>query len=440
MAATSLDHWQQQQCENRDIQCSICEEQYTDETGEFCPMLNPCCGGQTHCRQCATKYKKCLICGKESPVSKLLVNRDRIACVSLRITAKKIDSMTSAQLRELALDREKQEVEEELQKELLPRLAAVQKAREKLVNENIQLDVCMSRDNDILLTYAAKMADIQALLEDLNEQLSSIQVQKEAQERSLVEISERTSTAREDVLDFLNRMRSNDLLIGNTDSEINALNEEIARKRGFICTSAEKSQSLAHQHPSTTATSSSVFGQFKAPSSAFGPMESIDNCKYPRPSSYPPLPKTGTPIEKHIFDAAYNNDLAKLRALCKIWAGHEVIDRPNKALDDWSAIIAVAHIGYEESLRILIAASANLETVDKNGDNALIHAAVSGNTSVCRLLLNEGASLLTLNKKNKSALQEARENGRAAVVALFENFTRVDQPLEASTRVSAVAV
>jgi len=121
--------------------------------------------------------------------------------------------------------------------------------------------------------------------------------------------------------------------------------------------------------------------------------------------------RTVAPVGKQIYDAQETNDLNTLQSLCLEWAGNGlVIDWQNPVHEGSTAIIRAAMYGNDASLRILIAAGANLDfATNRTRDTALHLAARIGSVSICRILINEGAPVMAKNSVGYTALMVANQ-------------------------------
>jgi len=112
------------------------------------------------------------------------------------------------------------------------------------------------------------------------------------------------------------------------------------------------------------------------------------------------------------------SQLDKLQLICKEWAGHAVLDS-YKTKDDATALIHAAN-GREASLRLLIAAKADLTARTNDGLTALHLAASINNASICRVLVDEGASLTATNNDGQTPYEMAKNSSKAEAVAVLE--------------------
>jgi len=90
-----------------------------------------------------------------------------------------------------------------------------------------------------------------------------------------------------------------------------------------------------------------------------------------------------------------------------------------------TALIAAAHLGHDEVVRVLIAAGAPLDHVNNLGWTALIESIVLGNggrrhTATLDALVKAGASLTLADRNGDTPLALARKRDFAAMVTILE--------------------
>src|SRR6185436_15077369 len=83
---------------------------------------------------------------------------------------------------------------------------------------------------------------------------------------------------------------------------------------------------------------------------------------------------------------------------------------------DGTALIAAAHLGHVEVVRLLIAAGAPLDHVNNLGWTALIESIVLGDggprhTATLKALLDAGASAALKDRQGRTPLELARQRG-----------------------------
>ena len=96
---------------------------------------------------------------------------------------------------------------------------------------------------------------------------------------------------------------------------------------------------------------------------------------------------------------------------------------------DGTALIAAAHLGHDEVVRVLIAAGAPLDHVNNLGWTALIESIVLGDggkrhTAALKALLDAGASPRLADRQGRTPLDLARARGYGPMVALLEASKR----------------
>jgi hypothetical protein len=93
---------------------------------------------------------------------------------------------------------------------------------------------------------------------------------------------------------------------------------------------------------------------------------------------------------------------------------------------DGTALIAAAHLGHAEAVKLLIAAKAPLNHVNNLGWTALMEAVVLGNggsnhTATVRELVEAGADVNIADKQATTPLQHARRRGYVEIARILEN-------------------
>jgi hypothetical protein len=93
---------------------------------------------------------------------------------------------------------------------------------------------------------------------------------------------------------------------------------------------------------------------------------------------------------------------------------------------DGTALIASAHLGHTDAVKMLIAAKAPLNHVNNLGWTALMEAVVLGNgdanhTATVRALVEAGADINIADKQGATPLQHARRRGYVEMARILEN-------------------
>ena len=93
---------------------------------------------------------------------------------------------------------------------------------------------------------------------------------------------------------------------------------------------------------------------------------------------------------------------------------------------DGTALIAAAHLGHVEAVRILIDAKAPLNHVNNLGWTALMEAIVLGNgdakhTATVKALVEAGADVNIADRQGITPLQHARRRGYVEMARILEN-------------------
>ncbi|MEO7727518.1 MAG: ankyrin repeat domain-containing protein [Burkholderiales bacterium] len=119
--------------------------------------------------------------------------------------------------------------------------------------------------------------------------------------------------------------------------------------------------------------------------------------------------------------AAVAADAATLRLLLKLGASaRQVTSRY-----DGTALIAAAHLGHGDVVKLLLDAGAPLDHVNNLGWTALIEAIVLGDggprhIETLRALMRAGANVNLADRNGQTPLQLARQRGYKAMVAILE--------------------
>jgi ankyrin repeat protein len=119
--------------------------------------------------------------------------------------------------------------------------------------------------------------------------------------------------------------------------------------------------------------------------------------------------------------ASVADDPETLRLLIRLGASAKQVT----SRYDGTALIAAAHLGHDEVVRILIEAGAPLDLVNNLGWTALIESIVLGNggarhTATLRALVNAGANVNLADRNGRTPLELARGRGYSAMVAILE--------------------
>ncbi|MCI0545676.1 MAG: ankyrin repeat domain-containing protein [Candidatus Rokubacteria bacterium] len=119
--------------------------------------------------------------------------------------------------------------------------------------------------------------------------------------------------------------------------------------------------------------------------------------------------------------AAVANDVATLEVALGLGASARNVT----SRYDGTALIAAAHLGHAEVVRVLIRAGAPLDHVNNLGWTALIESIVLGDggprhTETLRALVEAGANLNLADREGRTPLALARERGYGAMVRLLQ--------------------
>jgi ankyrin repeat protein len=120
--------------------------------------------------------------------------------------------------------------------------------------------------------------------------------------------------------------------------------------------------------------------------------------------------------------AAVANDLEMLKTVLDGGASARNIT----SRYDGTALIAAAHLGHTEAVKLLITAKAPLNHVNNLGWTALMESVVLGNgganhTATLRALAEAGADVNIPDKQGTTALQHARRRGYVEIARILEN-------------------
>jgi ankyrin repeat protein len=119
--------------------------------------------------------------------------------------------------------------------------------------------------------------------------------------------------------------------------------------------------------------------------------------------------------------AAVKNDIEMLRIALENGGNPRAITSPYEG----TALIAAAHRGNVEAVRLLIAAGAPLDHVNNLGWTAVIESIVLGDggarhTATLKALIDAGASTKLADRQGRTPLELARSRGYKQMVALLE--------------------
>jgi ankyrin repeat protein len=120
--------------------------------------------------------------------------------------------------------------------------------------------------------------------------------------------------------------------------------------------------------------------------------------------------------------AAVDNDVPTLKLALELGASAKNITSPY----DGTALIAAAHLGHVEVVKILIGAGAPLDHVNNLGWTALIESIVLGDggtrhTETLRALVAAGADVNLADRSGSSPLSLARSRGYKEMADILES-------------------
>lgn len=124
--------------------------------------------------------------------------------------------------------------------------------------------------------------------------------------------------------------------------------------------------------------------------------------------------------------AAVADDVATLQLLLRSGASAKQVT----SRYDGTALIAAAHLGHDEVVKLLIEAGAPLDHVNNLGWTALIESIVLGNggprhTETLRALVRAGANVNLADRQGATPLQLARSRGYKSMVEILEQTSKV---------------
>lgn len=119
--------------------------------------------------------------------------------------------------------------------------------------------------------------------------------------------------------------------------------------------------------------------------------------------------------------AAVADDPATLKLLLQLGASA----KQTTSRYDGTALIAAAHLGHDEVVKLLVDAGAPLDHVNNLGWTALIESIVLGkggprHVETLRALVRAGANVNLADRNGQTPLQLARQRGYQAMVAILE--------------------
>ncbi len=117
-----------------------------------------------------------------------------------------------------------------------------------------------------------------------------------------------------------------------------------------------------------------------------------------------------------LMEAASHNHSKAVRILIAAKAEIEAVDKFNRTAFFHAAIKADI-----ESLKLLLAAGADINTRDLSGKTPLMYAAKHSNLGVVKWLLANDADLSPRSNKNKSALDYAKDGKHPVIIKLLKN-------------------
>jgi ankyrin repeat protein len=130
-------------------------------------------------------------------------------------------------------------------------------------------------------------------------------------------------------------------------------------------------------------------------------------------------------LERDRYDAvtiaAVADDAPTLKLLLQLGASARLVT----SRYDGTALIAAAHLGHDEVVKLLIAAGAPLDHVNNLGWTALIESIVLGqggprHVETLRAIVGAGANVNLADRNRQTPLQLARQRGYKPMIAILE--------------------
>ena len=123
--------------------------------------------------------------------------------------------------------------------------------------------------------------------------------------------------------------------------------------------------------------------------------------------------------------AAVRGDVATLRLALSLGASPRNVTSPY----DGTALIAAAHLGHVEVVRVLVDAGAPLDHVNNLGWTALLEAVILGDggprhVAVVRILVKARAAVDLADRQGVTPLAHALARGYAEIVRILEEASR----------------
>jgi uncharacterized protein len=123
--------------------------------------------------------------------------------------------------------------------------------------------------------------------------------------------------------------------------------------------------------------------------------------------------------------AAVRDDVATLELALALGARPDTVTSPY----DGTALIAAAHLGHGDVVRVLIDAGAPLDHVNNLGWTALLEAVILGDggprhVAVLRMLVAAGAAVGLADRQGRTPLDHARARGYTEMIAILESAAR----------------
>ncbi len=115
--------------------------------------------------------------------------------------------------------------------------------------------------------------------------------------------------------------------------------------------------------------------------------------------------------------ASQNNDLKKIRIMMA-----SGVDMDSMNPDGDTALLAAAYEGYRDIVEYLLDSGADMEKQSFFGNTPLLRASYAGREDIVKLLLEQGASSSTRNKYGNTALLEACLGGHTRIVELLLDY------------------
>jgi ankyrin repeat protein len=112
-----------------------------------------------------------------------------------------------------------------------------------------------------------------------------------------------------------------------------------------------------------------------------------------------------------------------LEAITNLLLAGEKVNAYLDPMVGWTMLAAASHECSTEIVRLLLESGANTESVDLEGNTALILATIQGHIEVVELLLQYGADLNHKTRSGWTAARWARNRGHSQIAEILQQFS-----------------